>query len=94
MTHSPEVSARTTRAARTWWVLGLGIALLVAGVISRFASSAPDGLERVAEDHGIAEQAVESVGLLSYEGATALLGLGLVLVLTSALSWAVRTRGR
>mgnify|MGYP001233298815 FL=1 len=94
MTHSPEVSARTTRAARTWWVLGLGIALLVAGVISRFASSAPDGLERVAEDHGIAGQAVESVGLLSYEGATALLGLGLVLVLTSALSWTVRTRER
>ena len=27
-------------------------------------------------------------------GATTLLGLGLVLVLTSALSWAVRTRGR
>ncbi|MBK8758105.1 MAG: PDGLE domain-containing protein [Actinomycetales bacterium] len=94
MSHSPDVSTTTTRAGRTWWVLGLGVALFVAGVISRFASSAPDGLERVTEDHGIAEQAVGSVGLLSYGGATTLLGLGLVLVLTSALSWAVRTRGR
>lgn len=33
-----------------WW--GLVAALAVAGLLSPFASSNPDGLERVAEDHG------------------------------------------
>jgi cobalt/nickel transport system permease protein/cobalt/nickel transport protein len=34
-------------------VAGLVVALLLAGVASYYASSAPDGLNRVAEDHGI-----------------------------------------
>lgn len=33
---------------------GLAICLLLAGLAAPFASSHPDGLERVAEDHGIA----------------------------------------
>ncbi len=36
---------------------GLLVALLLAGVVSGFASSDPDGLERVAEDKGFAETA-------------------------------------
>jgi hypothetical protein len=36
---------------RTWWIVGLLIALAVT-LISPLASSWPDGLERVAEDHG------------------------------------------
>jgi hypothetical protein len=35
-------------------VAGLVVALLLAGVASYYASSAPDGLNRVAEDQGIA----------------------------------------
>lgn len=38
--------------------LGLVIALVVAAFLSPFASSSPDGLERVAEDQGFAEQAI------------------------------------
>ena len=38
-------------------VAGLLVALLLAGVVSGFASSDPDGLERVAEDKGFAETA-------------------------------------
>ncbi|MBU2617230.1 MAG: PDGLE domain-containing protein [Euryarchaeota archaeon] len=34
-----------------WWHIGLIIALVLAGVISLFASPLPDGLERVAIDH-------------------------------------------
>ena len=43
------------RPNRTRWLIGGGIAvtLLLAFGLSRVASSAPDGLERVAEDHGI-----------------------------------------
>lgn len=32
------------------------VVLLVAGLLSLFASSSPDGLERVAEDHGFLER--------------------------------------
>ncbi|WP_199849842.1 PDGLE domain-containing protein [Blastococcus sp. Marseille-P5729] len=41
-------------------VIGLLVAaLVVAGLLSFFASSSPDGLERVAEDKGIAQSASE-----------------------------------
>lgn len=44
---------------RVWPVIlgGAGLALLLAAAVSPFASSAPDGLERVAEDAGILERA-------------------------------------
>ena len=41
-----------------WWVLGIALALVVA-ILSPLASSHPDGLERVAEDHGFIEKARE-----------------------------------
>ena len=40
---------------RTFLVVGVLVALLLAGVVSFYASSAPDGLDRVAGDHGLAE---------------------------------------
>lgn len=43
---------------RGWFlVAGLLVSLLLAGVVSGFASGNPDGLERVAEDKGFAETA-------------------------------------
>jgi cobalt/nickel transport system permease protein len=36
----------------SYWILGLIIALLMAGALSLFASTDPDGLEKVAEDMG------------------------------------------
>jgi hypothetical protein len=47
------VSARRP-STRALVVAGVVVALLLAGVASYYASSAPDGLNRVAEDHGIA----------------------------------------
>lgn len=41
-----------------WWIVGLGLALLVA-LLSPLASPHPDGLERVAEDHGFISRAQE-----------------------------------
>ncbi len=41
---------------RYWWVVGLVIAAAVVVVLAPFASSDPDGLERVAIDSGFAEQ--------------------------------------
>jgi cobalt/nickel transport protein len=40
-------------------LIGLGIALFVAVVLSPFASTHPDGLERVAEDKGFLSKAQE-----------------------------------
>jgi hypothetical protein len=39
-----------------WWHIGLALALLLA-ILSPLASSAPDGLERVAENQGFIETA-------------------------------------
>jgi len=42
-----------------WWIAGLSIALLLA-IISPIASAFPDGLEKVAEDHGFIDIAATS----------------------------------
>jgi cobalt/nickel transport system permease protein len=42
---------------RRWWIVGLGIAALIVLLLAPLASPHPDGLERVAEDHGFLAQA-------------------------------------
>ena len=88
-----------------------GIALLVVlvlgGVVSYYASSAPDGLNRVAEDQGIAraekEHAADSSPFAGYEsrgvedarlskGVAGVVGVGVVLLLGTGLSFALRRR--
>lgn len=82
-------------------------ALLLAGVVSSFASSSPDGLERVAQDHGMAaaeqkhamgdslfaDYGIDGIdnGLLS-GGLAGVAGVALVLVLAAAVTSAVRRR--
>lgn len=46
-------------STRRFAVLTLIVSLLVAGVLSWYASSSPDGLERVAETEGFAQTAQE-----------------------------------
>ncbi|MGB7084252.1 MAG: PDGLE domain-containing protein [Phormidesmis sp.] len=46
----------SSKQYRTFFLSGLGIALVIAAVVSPFASSSPDGLNRVAEDLGFADQ--------------------------------------
>ena len=43
---------------KSWWFIALFVALLLAAA-SPLASSYPDGLERVAEDHGFIYRAAE-----------------------------------
>ncbi|RLL67275.1 energy-coupling factor ABC transporter permease [Streptomyces sp. Z26] len=47
------------RSTRRVWLAGLATALVCAGVVSFYASADPDGLEKVAADQGIDEQAEE-----------------------------------
>lgn len=47
----------STRKVYLWL---LGVSVLLAGVVSLYASSSPDGLERVAEDLGFLDTASDS----------------------------------
>jgi 4-amino-4-deoxy-L-arabinose transferase-like glycosyltransferase len=49
------------RIGRWWWVLGLAIAALVVIILAPLASSDPDGLNKVAEDHGFIGAARDAV---------------------------------
>ena len=41
----------------TYFLVGLGLTLIIAGAFSQLASGQPDGLEFVAEQHGLLEAA-------------------------------------
>ncbi|MCF3145171.1 energy-coupling factor ABC transporter permease [Streptomyces platensis] len=49
--------APARRSVRRVWLAGLAAALVCAGGISYYASASPDGLEKVAHDHGIDRKA-------------------------------------
>lgn len=90
-------------------LLGLGVSLLLAIFISPFASSSPDGLEKVAEDHGFLGKAEDRApawnhspvpdytvpGVQSESTATGLAGLvGTLAVFGAALAIGLMIRRR
>ena len=83
-----------SRVPTKWVVLGIAVvALLLAGVVSRFADSAPDGLTKVSQDHGFAHTEKSRDGLLGdYASATGVVGVLVVLGLAGGLTYAVRRR--
>ena len=95
-------------STRALVVTGLLVALLLAGVVSYYASSSPDGLNRVAEDKGFSstekEHASEDSPLADYGtkgvtderlsgGVAGVVGCLVVLVLAGGLALVVRRRG-
>jgi hypothetical protein len=52
----------STARRGVWALIGVGllVSLLLAGVVSYYASSSPDGLEKVAEDIGFLDTAQDS----------------------------------
>ncbi|MEV6040616.1 energy-coupling factor ABC transporter permease [Nonomuraea sp. NPDC052116] len=81
---------------------GVGLTLVLAGVVSFFASSSPDGLEAVAENKGFLGQATDHLvtwGLADYGdvggipvGVAGIIGVGLVLLIAGAVAYAARGR--
>lgn len=96
------------RHGRRLWALGLLVALLLAAVVSSYAASSPDGLEKVADDEGflaaaeepatadgpLADYAVRGVDddRLATGGAGAL-GVAITLAVGAGTLWLVRRRG-
>jgi cobalt/nickel transport system permease protein/cobalt/nickel transport protein len=100
------MKARDART-RTFVVIGLAVALLVAGVGSRYASSSPDGLESTAAAQGFGHTARDSAAadspLADYAvsgvddgrlagGLAGVIGVLLVLGLAGGLTLVVRRR--
>jgi hypothetical protein len=87
--------------------LALVVVLLLGGVVSYYASSSPDGLGRVAQDHGITraeeDHVAEDSPLAGYtvrgvgddrlsRGLAGVVGVGVVLLLGTGLTRVVRRR--
>jgi cobalt/nickel transport system permease protein len=93
-------------AHRSPWPLlvgGLGVTLILAGVVSFFASGNPDGLEFVAEEEGFIDTATDSAvgdfALADYGevggipvGVAGLIGVGVTLLVGLAIFWLVSRR--
>lgn len=90
------MSTTRTKVPTRWVVLGIAVvALLLAGVVSRFADSDPDGLTKVSEDKGFAhtEEARDAV-LGDYGSLTGVIGVLVVLAVAGGITYAVRRRPR
>lgn len=99
------VAARASH--RKVWITGLVASLILAGFVSFYASASPDGLEKVAEDQGIAKAAkehdaadspladygVKDVSNARISGGLAgVIGVGATVVAGTGVFWAVRRR--
>lgn len=58
---SKKEHAQRSRLSRYWWLVGLAIAALIVVVLAPLASPDPDGLERVAGDHGFLQSARDAL---------------------------------
>ncbi len=81
------------RSTKVVGAVVLLVALVLAGVVSRYASGDPDGLTKVSEDHGFAddEKAHDSV-VGGYGSVTGILGVLVVLGLAGGVTYAIRRK--
>jgi cobalt/nickel transport system permease protein len=99
------VAARASH--RRIWIAGLVTSLVLAGFVSFYASANPDGLEKVAADHGIDKKAEQHAAsdspLADYGvkdvtdarisgGLAGVIGVGVTVVAGTGVFWAVRRR--
>ncbi|SDM51906.1 energy-coupling factor ABC transporter permease [Nonomuraea jiangxiensis] len=94
-----------TRRLKPFLLGGVGVTLVLAGLVSFFASSSPDGLEAVAENKGFLGQASDhhfgAWALADYGevggipvGVAGIIGVGLVLLIAGAVAYAARGRNK
>ncbi|MFE4264777.1 energy-coupling factor ABC transporter permease [Streptomyces sp. NPDC056883] len=95
------------RSTKPVWITGLVAALALAGIVSFYASSSPDGLEKVAADKGIDQKVTEHAAadspLADYSvkdvsdarlsgGLAGVIGVGATVVVGTGVFWTVRRR--
>ncbi|MFE6223435.1 energy-coupling factor ABC transporter permease [Streptomyces sp. NPDC057854] len=105
----PAAAEAPTGSPRKVWLAGAATALVLAGVVSFYASASPDGLEKVAADQGIdakvqehaaagsplADYGVQGVDSARLSGGLAgVIGVGLTLAAGTGVFWTVRRRRR
>ncbi len=93
---------------RTLLIAGAVVALILAGVVSFYASQSPDGLEKVAadkgmdekvEEHGLADSPLADYGVEGVDdervsgGLAGVLGVGATLVVAGGGFWVLKRRG-
>ncbi|MEU4203483.1 energy-coupling factor ABC transporter permease [Streptomyces sp. NPDC045470] len=99
--------AGARRSARRVWLAGVAVALVCAGGVSYYASTSPDGLEKVAGDQGIdakaEEHAAKDSPLADYSvkdiadprisgGLAGVIGVGATLAVGTGVFFVVRRR--
>ncbi|WP_381797490.1 energy-coupling factor ABC transporter permease [Streptomyces niveus] len=104
---APAIAPATSRSPRGLLAAGLGTALLLAGVVSFYASANPDGLEKVAADKGfdkkVEEHAAAGSPLADYGiadisdsrlsgGLAGVIGVGATVVVGSGIFYVVHRR--
>jgi hypothetical protein len=82
-----------TKVSTRWLVVaGIAVALLVAGIGSRYASGDPDGLTKVSQDHGFASAGTSHDGPFTYGGWSGVVGVVAVLAIVLVLVLFLRRR--
>lgn len=83
-----------SKVSTKWVLLGIGVAALVlAGVVSRFADPNPDGLTKISQDHGFAHTEQTHGSLFGgYGSVTGVVGVLVVLLVAGGIAYAVRRR--
>ncbi|KMO99701.1 energy-coupling factor ABC transporter permease [Streptomyces roseus] len=104
---APAAVPAAARSTKPVWITGLVTALVLAGVVSFYASASPDGLEKVAADKGIdqnvkehasagsplADYSVKDVGDARLSGGLAgVIGVGATVAVGTGIFWTVRRR--
>lgn len=104
---APAPVGLAARSTKPVWITGLVAALALAGFVSFYASSSPDGLEKVAADKGIDQKVTEHAAadspLADYGvkdvsdarlsgGLAGVIGVGATVVVGTGVFWTVRRR--
>lgn len=97
-----------TKRTKGFFLLGLLVALILAGIVSYYASNSPDGLNKVAADQGFDKSAQSHASkgapLAGYSakgvgnerlanGVAGAAGVAITLLVGSGLVYAIRRRG-
>ncbi|MEU1120145.1 MULTISPECIES: energy-coupling factor ABC transporter permease [unclassified Streptomyces] len=103
----PAPVPAAARSARPVWIAGIVASLVLAGFVSFYAATSPDGLEKVAHDKGIdkkaeghaaadsplADYGVKDIADARLSGGLAgVIGVGVTVVAGSGIFWALRRR--